>query len=138
MSNTDAFERLNDAVRTRDLEIIAKTAGEVIHPQARFHTPVPTGASAVQVITNVWATLLRAFPDIRVTVEDVVADGDKVVYRNTVTGTHLGEYRGIAPTGNAITYQEIFIARFADGLVAEIWGIADVHTQLRQIGAIPA
>ncbi|MFD9947362.1 ester cyclase [Nonomuraea sp. NPDC059023] len=138
MSNTVIFERLNDAVHSRDLEVIAKTAGEVVHPQARFHTPVPTDANAAQVITNAWTMLLRAFPDIRVTVEDVVADGDKIVYRNTVTGTHLGEYRGVAPTGNAVTYQEIFIVRFADGLIAEIWGVTDVHAQLRQIGAIPA
>ncbi|MFI6390718.1 ester cyclase [Nonomuraea sp. NPDC050547] len=138
MADTAIFERMYDAVHSRDVEVIARTAGEVVHPQARFHTPVPTDANAVQVITNAWTMLLRAFPDIRVTVEDVVADGDKVVYRNTVTGTHLGEYRGIAPTGNAITYEEIFIIRFADGLIAEIWGVADVHAQLRQLGAIPA
>ncbi|MEV4899523.1 ester cyclase [Nonomuraea sp. NPDC055795] len=138
MADTAVFERMYDAVHSRDVEVIARTAAEVVHPQARFHTPVPTDANAVQVITNAWTMLLRAFPDIRVTVEDVVADGDKIVYRNTVTGTHLGEYRGIAPTGNAITYEEIFIVRFADGLIAEIWGVADVHAQLRQIGAIPA
>ncbi|MFI6291388.1 ester cyclase [Nonomuraea sp. NPDC050790] len=138
MSNIAVSQRLNDAVRTRDLDLIAKTAKEVIHPQARFHTPIPTDAPAAQVVTNAWTMLLRAFPDIEVTVEDVIEQGDKAVYRNTVTGTHLGEYRGIAPTGNPVTYQEIFIVRYADGLIAEIWGITDVHAQLRQIGALPA
>lgn len=68
----------------------------------------------------------------------MIAEGDKVVHRNTVTGTHQGEYRGVAPTGKPITYNEIFIFRFADGRVAEIWGVVDVLAQLRQLGVIPA
>jgi predicted ester cyclase len=67
----------------------------------------------------------------------VIAEGDKVVCRNTVTGTHLGEYRGLPPTGKPVAYNEIFIARFAGGRIAEIWGVADVFAQLRQLGLIP-
>lgn len=78
--------------------------------------------------------LLRAFPDLHVKVEDVVAKGDKVVYRNTVSGTHQGEYRGLAPTGRSVTYSEIFIVRLADVRIAEIWGVVDVHSQLLQLG----
>jgi predicted ester cyclase len=48
--------------------------------------------------------LLRVYPDIHLTVEDVIAEGDKVVARNTVTGTHQGEFMGLAPTGNPVTY----------------------------------
>jgi predicted ester cyclase len=65
----------------------------------------------------------------------VIAEGDKVVGRNTVTGTHQGEYMGIQPTGKSIKYNEIFIFRFVNGRVAEIWGVADVFSQ-RQLGAI--
>lgn len=81
--------------------------------------------------------LHSAFPDLHVTVEDLIAEGDKVVGRNTVTGTHEGEYMGLKPTGRSITYNEIFIIRFADGRIAETWGVVDVLSQLRQLGAVP-
>jgi hypothetical protein len=94
--------------------------------------------TGVQALKQVWTVLLRAFPDIHVAVEDVIAEGDKVAARNTVTGTNTGEYRGLPPTGKSVTYNEMFIARFAGGRVAEIWGVVDVYSQLRQLGLIPA
>jgi steroid delta-isomerase-like uncharacterized protein len=82
--------------------------------------------------------LLRGLPDLHVAVEDVIAEGDKVVFRATVTGTHQGEYMGLPPTGKSITYNEIFIFRFANGRIAEMWGVVDVFSQMRQLGVIPA
>jgi steroid delta-isomerase-like uncharacterized protein len=93
-----------------------------------------TGAEAVK---EVFARLLRAYPDLHITIEDLVEEGDKVVMRNTVTGTHRGEYMGLPPTGRSVTYNEIFIFRFAGGRVAETWGVVDVLSQMRQLGAIP-
>ncbi|GAA4590294.1 ester cyclase [Planotetraspora phitsanulokensis] len=136
--NKATFGRFHDAVNSRDADLIAKTIDEVVHPDLVFHAPVPMGATGAQALKHVWEVLLRAFPDIHVAVEDVVAEGDKVVYRNTVTGTHQGEYRGLAPTGRSVTYNEIFIIRFAGGRIAEIWGVVDGLSQLRQLGAIPA
>jgi predicted ester cyclase len=69
-------------------------------------------------------------------VDDMVVDHDKLASRQTVTGTHLGEYRGLAPTGKAVVYEEIFIIRFTDGLIAEVWGVVDTLTQLQQLGAV--
>lgn len=63
----------------------------------------------------------------------MIAEGDKVVSRNRVTGTHRGEYKGLPPTGTFITYDEIFIVRFAAGRIAEIWGIVDHLSQMRQL-----
>ncbi len=54
------------------------------------------------------------------------------------TGTHQGEYRGLPATGKTVSYNEIFIFRFAEGRIAEIWGVVDVLTQLRQLGALAA
>jgi hypothetical protein len=54
-----------------------------------------------------------------VALEDLLAEGDKVVARQKVTGTNSGEYRGMPPTGNSVTYNEIFIARLADGKFTE-------------------
>ncbi|UGT67573.1 ester cyclase [Nocardia gipuzkoensis] len=137
-SNIATFSRLHDAVNSGDAEIISKTIDEVVAPDMLFHAPVPMDATGAQALQQVWAVLLRAFPDIHVAVEDVIAEGDKVVFRNTVTGTHQGEYRGLPPTGKSVTYNEIFIVRFADGRIAEIWGVVDVFAQMRQLGVIPA
>jgi len=137
-SNKATFSRLHDAVNTGDVDLISKTIDEAVDPNLVFHAPVPNGMTGVQALKQVWVTLLQAFPDLHVAIEDVLAEGDKVVYRNTVTGTHQGEYRGLAATGRSVTYNEIFIIRFADGLIAEIWGVVDVLAQLRQLGVFPA
>jgi steroid delta-isomerase-like uncharacterized protein len=136
--NKAAFGRLHDAVNAGDVELIAKVIDEVVDPDLVFHAPVPSGMTGVQALKQVWVTLLSAFPDLHVAIEDVLAEGDKVVYRNKVTGTHQGEYRGLPPTGRSVTYDEIFIVRFADGRIAEIWGVVDVFAQLRQLGLLPA
>ncbi|MEV5896518.1 ester cyclase [Nonomuraea fuscirosea] len=137
-SNRATFLRFHEAVNGGDAELIAKAIDELVRPDVLFHAPVPMGTTGPQAMKQVWEVLLRAFPDIRVTVEDVIAEGDKVVSRNTVTGTHLGEFRGMEPTGRSVTYGEIFIARFEGGRIAELWGVVDVFSQLRQLGAIPA
>jgi hypothetical protein len=137
-SNKATFSRFHEACNSGDAEVISKTIDEVVEPDVLFHAPVPMDATGAQALKHVWAVLLRAFPDIHVAVEDAIAEGDKVVFRNTVTGTHEGEYRGLPPTGKSVTYQEIFIVRFAGGRIAEIWGVVDVFSQMRQLGAIPA
>lgn len=136
-SNRATFDRLHDAVNSGDTEVIAKTIDEIVEPDLVFHAPVPSGVTGTEALKQVWVTLLRAFPDLHVAIEDVVAEGDKIVFRNTVTGTHEGEYRGLAPTGRSVTYNEIFILRFTDGRIAEIWGVVDVFAQLKQLGLIP-
>lgn len=94
--------------------------------------------STAQVATNkaVFARLRQAYPDLHVAVEDVIAEGDRVVSRNTVTGTHQGEYLGIPPTGKSVTYDEIFIVRFVNGRAAETWGVVDVLSHMKQLGVI--
>ena len=83
-ANKAAFSRFQDAVNTGDAEVIEKIIDEVVEPDVLFHAPVPTGATGAQALKQVWAVLLRAFPDLHVAVEDVIAEGDKVVARNTV------------------------------------------------------
>jgi steroid delta-isomerase-like uncharacterized protein len=137
-TNKAIFTRFQGALNTRDLDLISETIDDLVAPDAVFHAPAPVDATGAQAIKQVWAVLLRAFPDIHVAIEDVIAEGDKVVIRNTVTGTQLGEYRGMPPSGNPVTYDEIFIVRIADGRIAEIWGVVDTLSQLKQLGAIPA
>ncbi|MFC4591029.1 ester cyclase [Sphaerisporangium corydalis] len=133
---TASFSRLHEAVNTGDMELISKTIDELAEPDVLVRTPVPIGATGAAALKEVFTRLLRAFPDLHIAVEDMIVQGDKVVYRNTVTGTHQGEYMGVPPTGRSITYQEIFIFRFADGRIAETWGVVDLLSQMRQLGVI--
>jgi steroid delta-isomerase-like uncharacterized protein len=79
-----------------------------------------------------------AFPDVQGTVEDVLAEGDRVVVRWTEQGTHQGEYAGIAATGKAMQWTGISIYRLAEGQIVEMWVQMDHLGLLRQLGAIPA
>ena len=83
-----------------------------------------------------WATLRAAFPDIVFTVEDQIAEGDRVVTRWIACGTHSGEFRGIPPTGKQGRVTGITIARVCDGIVAECWTNADDLGLLQQLGVI--
>jgi steroid delta-isomerase-like uncharacterized protein len=135
-ANKALFKRFHDAANTGDLALLATTIDEMVAPDAVIRTPLPIDTTGAEALKQIWAALFTVYPDIHVTVEDVIAEGDKVVVRNTVTGTHRGEFMGVAPTGKPVSYNEIFIFRFADGRVVETWGVVDVYAQMKQIGVI--
>jgi len=82
---------------------------ELVDPDAVLRTPLPIGATEADALKQVWAMLLQVYPDIHLRVEDVIAEDDKA------TATHQGEFMGVAATGKPVTYNEIFIFRFAAG-----------------------
>jgi steroid delta-isomerase-like uncharacterized protein len=133
-SNKATFGRLHDAMNSGDAQLISNTIDEVVEPDVLIRTPLPIDATGAQALKKVWVTLLRTFPDLHVKVEDMIAEGDKVVTRNTVTGTHLGEYMGHPPTGRSVSYSEIFIFRFVNARIAETWGVVDILSQMKQLG----
>jgi steroid delta-isomerase-like uncharacterized protein len=135
--NKAALRRFQEALSSGDWRIISKAIDDVVAPDALIRTPLPIEATGVGLLKEVFGRLHRAFPDLHIAVDDLIAEGDKVVARNTVTGTHEGEYLGVPPTGRSITYNEIFVVRFAGGRIAETWGVVDVLSQLRQLGALP-
>src|SRR5262245_47905930 len=137
-SNKARFRRIEDAVNTGDVEVISKTIDELVAPDVLIRMPLPAEAPGAQAFRKLWAMLLRGLPDLHLTIEDLVEEGDKVVMRASVTGTHQGEYMGVQPTGKSIAYNEIFIFRFAGRQIAEIWGVVDVFSQIKQLGVIPA
>jgi steroid delta-isomerase-like uncharacterized protein len=137
VTNKATTERFDDALNSGDAERIFKTIDEVVAPDALIRTPLPIEATGAELAKELFARLLRAYPDLHITIEDLIAEGDKVVSRNTVTGTHQGEYMGIPPTGNSVTYSEVIITRFADGRIVETWAVVDVLAQMRQLGVIP-
>ncbi len=79
-----------------------------------------------------------AFPDFHSTLEDMIAEGDKVVQRFTVRGTHKGEWMGIAPTGKQIEVGGIAIHRLAGGKIVEDWTSMDMLGMMQQLGVIPS
>lgn len=81
--------------------------------------------------------VFRAFPDIHWTVEDLVAERDKVMARFTARGTHQAEYAGIAPTGKQVTVTGITISRIQDGKIMEDWEELDRLGMMQQLAAIP-
>jgi steroid delta-isomerase-like uncharacterized protein len=137
-SNKATLRRFCDAMNSGDAELIAETIDELVAPDAVIRTPLPIQTTGSEALKDVFAKLHRAYPDLHITVEDVIEEDDKVVGRNTVTGTHQGEYMGLEPTGKSVTYNEIFIFRFAGGRIVETWGVVDVFSQLKQLGVTSA
>ena len=136
-SNKATIRRLMDAMNTGDAELISQTVDKVFDPDVKQHTPFEaTGTQALK--EGVVARLYRAFPDLHITLEDLIEEGDKVVEKDLVTGTHQGEFNGLPPTGRSVSYHEIFIMRFANGRIAEIWGVVDIFSQMKQLGLIQA
>lgn len=79
-------------------------------------------------------TILKSFPDVRFELDDIVCEGQKVVVRYTMRGTHSGEFQGIAPTQKAVVVPGIGIYAIADGLISESWVVRDSLSLLNQIG----
>ena len=80
----------------------------------------------------------EAFPDLRHIIEDQIAEGDTVVSRITVRGTHKGDFRGTPPTGKEVEYSSATIHRIVGGKIVEEWVEADILGMMQQLGIIPA
>jgi steroid delta-isomerase-like uncharacterized protein len=137
-TNKAAIRRFHEATNSDDLQFMLDTIDELFAPDALIRTPLPIEASGAEAIKEVFTRLRQVYPDLHVEIEDLIAEGDKVVSRNTVTGTQRGDYMGHPPTGQSVTYNEIFVMRFAEGRIVETWGVVDVLAQMKQIGVIPA
>jgi steroid delta-isomerase-like uncharacterized protein len=84
------------------------------------------------------AAFVDAFPDIRIHIDELVAEGDKVAARFTCTGTHTGHGLGIPPTNRRATFSGMAMVRVENGLAVEAWNNFDQYGMLQQLGAIPA
>jgi steroid delta-isomerase-like uncharacterized protein len=100
------------------------------------HDPLPGQGTGRQGIKD-RVSLLRAAFEPRFTIEDLIAEGDRVAVRWTSTGTHVAEFMGIPPTGRSYTIAGIDIHRLEDGKMAEHWHVVDLFSQMQQLGLIP-
>ena len=111
---------------------------EVVASNLVVHDPTsPEGmSSGVESAKQFVEVYRNAFPDIQMTVEDVIAEGDKVVTRWTVRATHQGELMGISPSGNRVEVTGISIDRIEGGKFVETWSNYDTLGMMQQIGAM--
>lgn len=109
---------------------------EVCGPDFVHHGPgmMPSDLAGLKQMAPAFRT---AFPDMELVTEDLFAEGDRVVDRVIVRGTHQGEFMGIPPSGKRFEMQEIHIARIADGKIVERWTQFDLFGLLQQIGDLP-
>ena len=110
-----------------------EVADEIFSAAVVDHNPIagqaPGVAGQKQVLEELWV----GFPDFHTRIDDLVAEGDRVVLRWSGQGTHQGLFAGIAPTGRVVTYSGIDIVRIEGNKIVERWGVADDLSLLQQI-----
>ena len=114
-------------------------ADEILSPEFVWHGAFSPGEDqrGPQPIKQVASAFISAFPDRRITHEDVVAAGDKVLIRWTMNGTQEGEFAGIPPTGKQVTLTGFDLFRIEGGKIAEMWQEADQLGMMQQLSAVP-
>jgi steroid delta-isomerase-like uncharacterized protein len=111
---------------------------ELLAPDYINHTPatpdLPTGPEGVKGVVTMFRS---AMPDLRVVVEDMIAEGDKVATRYTLEGTHEGELFGVPPTGQRLSIKSFTAERVSEGKIREHWRVSDNLDMMQQLGVIP-
>jgi steroid delta-isomerase-like uncharacterized protein len=131
--NKSLVHRFNDSFNANDLE----SAVTVFAPEAVVHNSGAPDPLNVEGFKQFGAVFRTAFPDGKLTIEDLIVEGDKVVSRVVYRGTHTGDMMGIPPTGKSVTVSAMIIDRFADGKIVESWRLFDQMAMMQQLGVIP-
>jgi steroid delta-isomerase-like uncharacterized protein len=132
MDTRTIYPCLAAAVNARDLDAL----DDLISPQILNHGADPSDPPGAARFKRNFRALIAAFPDFKITVEDQVAEGDKVVVRWTDTGTHLGTFEGVAATGKRLVLTGIDILRIADGRIVERWSEYDMLSVFEGLGVV--
>ena len=113
-------------------------ADALLAPDFSLHVPLPVSGPGIDAINTVIVACRGAFHGLNVTIEDMVADDDKVTCRFTARGVHKGEFMGLPPTGKPIAMTGIEIFRLENGKIAELWGEANLMGLMVQLGKLPS
>jgi steroid delta-isomerase-like uncharacterized protein len=132
--NKDVVRRWIEAYNERDLEAEAGvlSPGFVAHVSA-----APGPLEGLETWRQFTAPFTEAFPDLRLTIQDIAAEGDTVAARVAFRGTHRGEFQGIPPTDKEVAFSSMEFNRVMDGKVEEHWVELDLFGLMQQLGAIP-
>ena len=109
---------------------------DFISPDIVDHTGPPGAPRGLERSKQFFASLFRAFPDLRAEIHEQIADDDKVWTYKTMHGTHHGEFLGLAPTGNSISFDVIDIVRIKHGKITDHWAVSDQLGLRRQLGLV--
>jgi len=111
---------------------------ELLAPDYVNHSPgmpdQPTGPEGVKAVVSMFRT---GMPDLRIVIDDMIAEGDKVAVRYTIEGTHEGHLFGVPPTGQRVSIESFTVERVSDGRIREHWRVTDTLDMMQQLGAIP-
>lgn len=121
---------VEEVINTGDMGLVPEIVGEDFVD----HDPPPGASPDISGIGRAFTRVRASFPDFHATVDDLVSEGDRVAYRWTFRGTHLGDFGGISPTGRVAVWSVIGIARFAEGKMVERWQRLDTAGLLGQLG----
>ena len=134
MDHAAAMKRLYDLINAGDIDGF----GELLAEDFVEHEELPGLERSKEGVKQLFHMYRAAFPDLRMEPQDVLVSGDKAVARVRATGTHRGEFLGMAATGKSVDVQLIDITRFGDdGLAREHWGVFDALAMMQQLGALP-
>jgi predicted ester cyclase len=134
-SNKALVRRFVEEVQSQGrLEVL----DELVAPTFVNHTAPPGVPPDREGIKQLTALFRTAFPDGRMIVEDMIAEGDRVTTRKTFRGTHQGAFMGLPPTGKPVEIGLIDIVRVVDGHVVEHWNAVDNLGLLQQLGMLPS
>lgn len=131
-ANKAVVRRFIDGVNKRDYSVL----DSIIASSFEQHSYMPMGPGA-KGLKDFYEEFSRAFPDFKFTLEDVMADGDRVAVRMTARYTHKGEFMGLKATNKAVTVAKFDIFRFAGGKCIEHWDSVDRLGLLQQLGVVP-
>jgi len=124
-----------EAWNKRKLEAL----NELVSPSHALHGPNFSGSSiGPEAYKLQVAQFVRAFPDLRWEIEETISEKDKVVVIWTFTGTHKGEYRGVAPTNKKVTVDGITVHHITDGKIMDSYAIWDTWGMMKEFGVVPA
>ena|SRR5687768_17469083 len=127
--NKKIVRRYQDIYNSNDLDCLIEVVSEdLLTPN--IMPGIPHGLEGAKAAHRI---MLAGFPDYQTIIEDMIAEGDKVVARIKMTGTHAGEFIGIQPTGKQVTFTGIYIVRIANGKIVEHWGEEDGVSLLQQM-----
>ncbi len=130
--NKKIVRRYQEIYNSNDLEALGEVVSDdLLTP--KIMAGIPSGMEGAKAAHRI---MLAGFPDYQTVIDDLIAEGDKVAARITMSGTHTGTFMGIPPTGKHISFTGIYIARIANGKIVEHWGEEDSISLLQQLGAI--
>ena len=131
--NKNIVRRYQEIYNSNNLDALSEVVSEYLLTP-RIMSGIPSGIEGAKAAHRI---MLAGFPDYQTKIDDLFAEDDKVAARITMTGTHTGNFMGIPSTGKHVSFTGIYIARIANGKIAEHWGEEDGVSLLQQLGVMP-